>query len=58
LEYKTLPGTLQSSTIAITVQPNIKGLVGFGGVSGLLVVGVVIGGGVFLCMTGSVFEAG
>ena len=29
---QALPGTFESNTIAITAQPNIKGLVGFGGV--------------------------
>ena len=31
-DKQALPDTLQSNTIAITVQPDIKGLVDFGGV--------------------------
>ena len=50
---------LESNTIANTVQANIKGLVGFGGVGGgLLSVDIVIVAEVFLCMTEPVFEAG
>jgi len=38
-DKQALPGTLQNNTIAITEQPNIKGLVDFGGVGWVAVSG-------------------